>query len=97
MAVNYGLGGFKNGAAYAYGVASGVFNVTIPRPLDFYVFDEDIILGSYLEVSTLAGVLTCNLAGYYFIKYSVTTSGASGDDLQLGIAINGVVIDGGSQ
>ena len=48
MAVNYGLGGFKNGVAYAYGVASGVFNVTIPRPLDFYVFDEDIILGSYL-------------------------------------------------
>ena len=97
MGVNYGLGGFKNGAAYAYGVASGVFNVTINRTDDFYVFDEDIILGSYLEVSTLAGVLTCNLAGYYFIKYSVTTSGASGDDLQLGIAINGVVIDGGSQ
>tara|TARA_R110002020_G_scaffold379412_3_gene590598 strand:+ start:258 stop:1196 length:939 start_codon:yes stop_codon:yes gene_type:complete len=98
MAVNYGLGGFKNGAAYAYGFVNSAFEVTIGADNKYFGFTESMNLSTYLLAEeTSAGVIQLHLAGYYFIKYSVTTSGASGDNLQLGILVNGNNIAGGAQ
>ena len=93
MAVNYGLGGFKNGAAYAYGSVNSGFTVTVGAPDKFFGFTEAITMNTFLEAEQNSnGIITLNLEGFYFIKYSVTTSGASGDDLQLAILKNGGII-----
>lgn len=98
MAVNYGLGGFKNGAAYAYGFVTSAFTVTVGAADKFFGFSESLNLSTYLLAGQSSnGVIQLNLAGYYFIKYSVTTSGASGDNLQLAILVNGNDIAGGGQ
>ena len=97
MAVNYGLGGFKNGAAYCYGFVNSAFTVSIGIIDKFFEFTEAIDFGSNLGFTQSAGVLTADLKGYYFVKYSVTTSAASGDNLQLGLVINGLSASEGRQ
>ena len=88
MAVNYGLGGFKNGSAYFTGrSASGAVSTTTLN--DFVPIDLEMTAAQNLNVSVIESYkLQINLQGFYYVKYSITSSGASGADFTAGISIN---------
>ena len=88
MAVNYGLGGFKNGSAY-YSGRSGGGAIPTTTQNDFYPIDIVLSTESSLNVSVVSDYkLQVNLQGFYYVKYSITSTEASGADFTAGISIN---------
>jgi hypothetical protein len=88
MAVNYGLGGFKNGSAY-YGGRSGGGAIPTTTLNEFVPIDIVLSTESSLNVSVVSDYkLQVNLQGFYYVKYSITSSEASGADFTAGISIN---------
>ena len=89
MAVNYGLGGFKNGSAYYGGRSSGAV-VSTTTTDEFVDIDLVLVTENNLNVEVIEDYkLQVNLQGFYYEKYSITSSEASGADFTAGISING--------
>ena len=89
MAVNYGLGGFKNGAAYvsASNASSGAIDTNVQD--EFFPINLEMNSQSNLNITIEETYkFQINLQGIYYIKYSITSSGANGDDFTAGISIN---------
>ena len=89
MAVNYGLGGLKNGSAYYGGRSSGAV-VSTTTTDEFVDIDLVLVTENNLNVEVIEDYkLQVNLQGFYYVKYSITSSEASGADFTAGISING--------
>jgi hypothetical protein len=89
MAVNYGLGGFKDGAGFIYATAPETEVTISTQDVETLCDVEYDILDSLNASQPSVSVLSLNLAGYWLVNYNVSTSGASGDDLTFGIATEG--------
>lgn len=101
MAVNYGLGGFKDGAAYisAYSTSEEIVSIaTISTPV---VIEAPLTITNYLDAEKNASAdyqLDLQLGGYWLITYSLTTTGASNDNFTCGIGLEtSTLLDEGRQ
>ena len=89
MAVNYGLGGFKDGAGFIYATAPAA-EITITTQDENTLCDLEYDVYDSLNASQPStSVLSLDLAGYWLVNYNISTFGASGDDLTFLIAPEG--------
>ena len=98
MAVNYGLGGFDNGTAYVNGANSVTTIVSISAADEWMAIEVDWVVDPFRNFNNTAENFSPQIDGYYYVKYSVTTTDATNDDLEIGIMVGGTtVLSGGRQ
>ena len=105
MAVNYGIGGFENGIAF--GAASlptpelitisgiGIYkNITTWQSIELGNGDQFSIFSNlYHQIAITPSRIIPASSGMYLVSYNVTTSGASNDNLSIGLDLNTSVIN----
>ena len=90
MAVNYGLGGFKDGAAYMSAYSEGVLEAEIADVDTPVSIKNTLLTTNFLLAEVDAGVdyqLNLYLSGFWLINYSITSAGGDNDNFTCGLGV----------